>query len=100
MFRDIAEMFMSIGPDKAREIRESVERGDTQALAQTAYFLKGSAGTLGVHRVQSDCRLIEAADPVDQPEELNELLDTLDRHLAEGIEALEALLSELPTSSS
>lgn len=94
LLRTVVDMFTKSGPEKSREIRESFERGDSQGFAQAVHFLKGSAGTLGALRVRTDCERIEGIDPMDRAAELPELLDTLDQHLTESLQALEDLLSQ------
>ncbi len=59
LLRDISQLFLEVFPGQLAKIREAGEAGDADRLAAEAHALRGSAGTLGAHRLVASADAIE-----------------------------------------
>lgn len=59
LLRDISQLFLEVFPGQLARIREAGEAGDADRLAAEAHALRGSAGTLGAHRLVASADTIE-----------------------------------------
>ncbi|MFO7653465.1 MAG: Hpt domain-containing protein [Candidatus Krumholzibacteriia bacterium] len=68
LLREVAEMFVEIGPDQLAEIEAFIAAGDAPAVATSAHGMKGGASNLGAVefvRAALDLELLSKAGSLD-----------------------------------
>jgi HPt (histidine-containing phosphotransfer) domain-containing protein len=58
-FRQLSDVFLSIGPDAFERLRQALERRDLQAIAQASHALKGSTMLVGAAQLTALLRELE-----------------------------------------
>ncbi len=90
---DLINMFMEDAPSKVEAIHQGMGKKDWEQIARAAHSLMGSSGNLGIHQVQHTCNSLQRVDSGNTPDDLEGMVQSLDKHLGEAIAALEDLRS-------
>jgi len=80
--------FLKDGTDKAAQLSESFERGDTKAYASGAHAVKGAAASVGATKLSSFAKALELAAK-------NENLNYIKKNHATFMDEFKALLSNI-----
>jgi HPt (histidine-containing phosphotransfer) domain-containing protein len=88
--RPIVELFLRIGPDELASITSAAT---AEALQQAAHKLKGTASILGLRRLASSCRELDAVARQGDFGAGRELVDEVARDFEATCEALRAELA-------
>lgn len=59
--RELLQEFLNTVPPLMQQIRAAIDAGDSTTLAQAAHTLKGSARSVGAHRLAEAAQVVERA---------------------------------------
>lgn len=99
VIQEIVPMFFQETPPAIQAIEEAYERGDWDAVRQTAHRLKSSCATVGAAALASLCREIEAAAEAGDTSRLATLVPRLRELYTQSTQALEDFLATLSKSA-
>lgn len=85
-FRQLADVFLSIGPDAYERLRAALARRDMGEIAQASHALKGSTMLVGAVQLTALLQQIESAARGTVPEAFEQQLQDLNRQF-EGVMA-------------
>jgi PAS domain S-box-containing protein len=94
LLRALVDTFLEAAPGQLAAVQEAAEARDGDAIKRSAHQLKGGALNLGASTVVRTCKALEAAGQSGVFDELDALVDELDRELARAGEALSELAAE------
>jgi CheY-like chemotaxis protein len=90
----IVGLFIDDVPLRLEELRQAVERGDSQIVEETAHMLKGGSGYMGAVRMSEICADIQALGASGELSSAPELLDALEAEFKRIRPALESRLGK------
>jgi HPt (histidine-containing phosphotransfer) domain-containing protein len=90
-FRQLSEVFLSIGPAAYERLRAALERRDMKEIAQASHALKGSTMLVGAVQLTALLQQIESAAR-------STALEAFDQHLQELNRQFEGVMAEVSAS--
>ena len=93
IYREVLEQYCQHYAKIVPEIRETANAGDYSAAQKTAHSLKGAAGNIGAILLFKAAETLDKELRKDAPEHLDDLIDDLDRQLADLMETVASLTS-------
>jgi len=90
-FRQLSDVFLSIGPDAYERLRAALGRRDMQEIAQASHALKGSAMLVGAVQLTALLQQVESAAR-------SAALEAFDQHLLELDRQFEGVMAEVSAS--
>ncbi len=93
LFCEVGHLFLEICPDQLAKIRSAIETRDLERASIEAHTLRGSAGTLGAHRVVPLAREIERLAGLGQAEAAWSQIGPLEIACHDFLRSLRAFMS-------
>jgi len=90
-FRQLSDVFLSIGPDAYERLRGALGRRDMREIAQASHALKGSTMLVGAVQLTALLQQIESAAR-------SAALEAFDQHLLELSRQFEGVMAEVSAS--
>lgn len=90
-FRQLSDVFLSIGPDAYERLRAALGRRDMGEIAQASHALKGSTMLVGAVQLTALLQQIESAAR-------GAALEAFDQHLMELSRQFEGVMAEVSAS--
>ena len=89
--REIVHAFVDDAPERVREIRDGVARGDHELARRAAHSLKSNAMTFGALELAAACRELEELARDGRLYGAEDLTARIDRECARALPAIRAL---------
>jgi CheY-like chemotaxis protein/HPt (histidine-containing phosphotransfer) domain-containing protein len=86
--RKLLRTYLDASETTMRNFDNALIAGDMPTLRRLAHTLKGSSGSLGMHRVYQTSGVLEKSEPSSTPEKMAELLAVLKSEQADALEAI------------